>query len=77
MALDYVNPYINPFREFQRWKHHPHVRPIFEGGKRISYGARALNEGGIQVGRVDDDESSTVIAECSGIGIPWWSSDGL
>lgn len=33
----------------QRWKHHPSIRPLFEGGKRIGYGARALNEGGIQV----------------------------
>ena len=33
----------------QRWKHHPHIQPTFEGGNRIAYGARALNEGGIQV----------------------------
>ena len=36
----------------QRWKHHPSIKPLFEGGKRIGYGARALNEGGIQVGVV-------------------------
>jgi electron-transferring-flavoprotein dehydrogenase len=34
LGLDYSNPYINPFREFQRFKHHPSVKPIFEGGKR-------------------------------------------
>ncbi|OXB66025.1 hypothetical protein ASZ78_003222 [Callipepla squamata] len=48
VGLDYQNPYLNPFREFQRWKHHPTVEPTLEGGKRIAYGARALNEGGIQ-----------------------------
>jgi electron-transferring-flavoprotein dehydrogenase len=48
VGLDYQNPYISPYREFQRFKLHPHVRKTLEGGKRISYGARALNEGGIQ-----------------------------
>lgn len=48
VGLDYTNPHISPFKEFQRWKHHPHIQPVFEGGKRIGYGARALNEGGIQ-----------------------------
>uniref|UniRef100_A0A667ZYM7 Electron transfer flavoprotein-ubiquinone oxidoreductase n=1 Tax=Myripristis murdjan TaxID=586833 RepID=A0A667ZYM7_9TELE len=48
VGLDYTNPYLSPFREFQRWKHHPFVAPTLEGGNRIAYGARALNEGGIQ-----------------------------
>ncbi|XP_040188282.1 electron transfer flavoprotein-ubiquinone oxidoreductase, mitochondrial [Rana temporaria] len=48
VGLDYQNPYLNPFREFQRWKHHPSVAPTLEGGTRIAYGARALNEGGFQ-----------------------------
>jgi electron-transferring-flavoprotein dehydrogenase len=48
VGLDYRNPYISPFQEFQRFKTHPKVRDIFEGGTRIAYGARALNEGGIQ-----------------------------
>ncbi|KAI4819643.1 hypothetical protein KUCAC02_004883, partial [Chaenocephalus aceratus] len=48
IGLDYSNPYLSPFREFQRWKHHPFVAPTLEGGTRIGYGARALNEGGIQ-----------------------------
>jgi len=48
IGLDYENPYLNPFEEFQRFKNHPAIRPTFEGGRRISYGARALNEGGFQ-----------------------------
>uniref|UniRef100_A0A8B9J901 Electron transfer flavoprotein-ubiquinone oxidoreductase n=1 Tax=Astyanax mexicanus TaxID=7994 RepID=A0A8B9J901_ASTMX len=48
VGLDYTNPYLSPFREFQRWKHHPSVVPTLEGGSRIAYGARALNEGGFQ-----------------------------
>lgn len=50
VGLDYRNPYISPFREFQRFKMHPSIHKLLEGGKRIGYGARALNEGGIQVG---------------------------
>jgi len=48
IGLDYRNPYLNPFEEFQRFKTHPAIRPIFEGGKRIAYGARAITEGGLQ-----------------------------
>jgi electron-transferring-flavoprotein dehydrogenase len=48
IGLDYDNPYLNPFEEFQRFKTHPAIRPVFEGGRRIAYGARALNEGGFQ-----------------------------
>ena len=48
VALDYRNPYLSPFEEFQRWKTHPAIRAQIEGGKRISYGARAINEGGYQ-----------------------------
>ncbi|HEY1300462.1 MAG TPA: electron transfer flavoprotein-ubiquinone oxidoreductase [Stellaceae bacterium] len=48
VGLDYKNPYLNPFEEFQRFKTHPAIRPYFEGGRRIAYGARALNEGGFQ-----------------------------
>ena len=46
--LNYTNPYLSPFEEFQRFKTHPLVRDTFEGGKRLSYGARALTEGGYQ-----------------------------
>jgi electron-transferring-flavoprotein dehydrogenase len=48
VGLDYANPYLNPFEEFQRFKTHPAIRPTFAGGRRIAYGARALNEGGFQ-----------------------------
>ena len=46
--LNYRNPYLSPFDEFQRFKHHPAVRSLLEGGRRISYGARAITEGGLQ-----------------------------
>ncbi|PSJ61315.1 electron transfer flavoprotein-ubiquinone oxidoreductase [Pseudaminobacter soli (ex Li et al. 2025)] len=46
--LNYKNPYLSPFDEFQRFKTHPAIRGTFEGGKRISYGARAITEGGWQ-----------------------------
>lgn len=49
VGLDYGNPYLSPYQEFQRFKLHPSVKPLFEGGTRIAYGARALNEGGFQV----------------------------
>jgi electron-transferring-flavoprotein dehydrogenase len=48
VGLDYRNPYLNPYLEFQRFKTHPRVRTMLEGGRRIAYGARALNEGGLQ-----------------------------
>ncbi len=48
IALDYSNPHLAPFEEFQRWKLHPKIRQYLEGGKRISYGARAVNKGGLQ-----------------------------
>ncbi len=46
--LDYENPYLSPYEEFQRFKLHPSIKDYFENGKRISYGARAINEGGLQ-----------------------------
>ena len=48
IGLDYENPHLDPFKEFQRFKTHPKVKPLLEGGKRLVYGARALNEGGWQ-----------------------------
>jgi electron-transferring-flavoprotein dehydrogenase len=48
VGLDYPNPWLSPFEEFQRFKHHPAVAAMLQGGKRIGYGARALNEGGFQ-----------------------------
>ncbi len=46
--LDYSNPFLSPFEEFQRFKTHPSIRPMLEGGRRIAYGARAITEGGLQ-----------------------------
>ncbi len=48
VGLDYENPYLSPFEEFQRFKNHPHIAAVLQGGKRLSYGARALSEGGLQ-----------------------------
>jgi electron-transferring-flavoprotein dehydrogenase len=48
VALNYSNPHLSPFHEFQRWKLHPKLRTYLEGGKRIAYGARAVNKGGLQ-----------------------------
>lgn len=48
IGLDYKNPYLSPYDEFQRFKNHPAIRPVFEGGKRLSYGARAMTAGGFQ-----------------------------
>jgi electron-transferring-flavoprotein dehydrogenase len=48
VGLDYKNPWMSPFEEMQRWKTHPAIRAHIEGGKRISYGARAINNGGLQ-----------------------------
>ncbi|MDF0542810.1 electron transfer flavoprotein-ubiquinone oxidoreductase [Sphingobium sp. H39-3-25] len=48
VGLSYRNPYLYPFEEFQRWKQHPEIRKYLEGGRRVSYGARAINEGGWQ-----------------------------
>jgi electron-transferring-flavoprotein dehydrogenase len=48
VGLSYQNPYLSPYEEFQRYKTHPAIRHFFEGGKRISYGARAITAGGLQ-----------------------------
>ncbi len=48
VALNYENPHLSPYEEFQRWKQHPRIRSVLEGGSRVSYGARAVNKGGFQ-----------------------------
>ncbi|HLO78187.1 MAG TPA: electron transfer flavoprotein-ubiquinone oxidoreductase [Magnetospirillum sp.] len=48
VGLGYSNPHLSPFDEFQRFKTHPAIRPLFEGGRRIAYGARAISAGGLQ-----------------------------
>lgn len=48
IALNYTNPHLDPYLEYQRWKHHPRISKFLQGGERISYGARAVNKGGLQ-----------------------------
>ncbi|HZT52663.1 MAG TPA: electron transfer flavoprotein-ubiquinone oxidoreductase [Stellaceae bacterium] len=48
VGLDYANPFLSPYEEFQRFKTHPAIRATFAGGRRVAYGARAINEGGFQ-----------------------------
>ncbi|KAJ9110093.1 hypothetical protein QFC19_001764 [Naganishia cerealis] len=48
VGLDYANPYLSPYKEFQRMKHHPFFKDLLEGGECLAYGARVLNEGGLQ-----------------------------
>jgi electron-transferring-flavoprotein dehydrogenase len=48
VGLDYTNPHLSPYEEFQRFKTHPAIRKYFGGGRRVAYGARAINEGGLQ-----------------------------
>lgn len=48
VSLSYTNPHLSPYEEFQRWKHHPKIKHYLEGGKRVTYGARAMIKGGLQ-----------------------------
>ncbi|GMQ07399.1 hypothetical protein CsSME_00051601 [Camellia sinensis var. sinensis] len=48
VALNYHNPFLNPYEEFQKLKHHPAIKPLLEGATVLQYGARTLNEGGFQ-----------------------------
>merc|ERR1712137_949464 len=48
VGLDYSNPHLSPYEEFQRYKKHARIQPLLEGGRRVSYGARVLSEGGLQ-----------------------------
>ncbi len=66
IGLDYPNPWLSPFDEFQRFKTHPEVRKMLEGGKRIAYGARALNEGGIQAIPKLVFPGGALIGDCAG-----------
>jgi len=66
IGLDYANPFLNPFEEFQRFKTHPAVRPTFEGGRRIAYGARALSEGGFQSIPRLDVPGGAIIGDAAG-----------
>ncbi len=66
IGLDYQNPYLSPYDEFQRFKTHPSIRPAFAGGKRISYGARALSEGGLQSIPSLTFPGGALIGDCAG-----------
>ncbi len=66
IALDYENPYLSPYDEFQRFKTHPAIRPTFVGGRRIAYGARALNEGGYQSIPRLTFPGGALIGDCAG-----------
>jgi electron-transferring-flavoprotein dehydrogenase len=66
VGLDYPNPWLSPFEEFQRFKHHPEVAKMLAGGKRIAYGARALNEGGFQAIPKLVFPGGALIGDCAG-----------
>jgi electron-transferring-flavoprotein dehydrogenase len=66
VGLDYENPHLNPYEEFQRFKTHPAISPVFEGGRRISYGARAINEGGWQSVPKLSFPGGLLIGDCAG-----------
>ena len=66
VGLDYQNPYLSPFEEFQRFKHHPAIRHLFENSRRIAYGARALVEGGFQSIPKLTFPGGALIGDCAG-----------
>jgi electron-transferring-flavoprotein dehydrogenase len=66
VGLDYQNPYLSPYQEMQRFKLHPDIRPLLEGGKRIAYGARALVEGGFQSLSKLTFPGGVLIGDCAG-----------
>jgi electron-transferring-flavoprotein dehydrogenase len=66
VGLDYSNPYLDPYEELQRFKTHPKIRAIFQQGRRISYGARALNEGGWQSIPQLHFPGGLLIGDCAG-----------
>ncbi|MDH3691608.1 MAG: electron transfer flavoprotein-ubiquinone oxidoreductase [Gammaproteobacteria bacterium] len=66
IGLDYQNPHLSPYDEFQRFKTHPAIRPTFAGGTRVAYGARALNEGGFQSIPKLTFPGGALIGDCAG-----------
>jgi electron-transferring-flavoprotein dehydrogenase len=71
IGLDYRNPFLNPFEEFQRFKTHPAIRSFFDGGRRVAYGARALNEGGFQsIPRLDFPGGALVGCAAGFVNVP-------
>jgi electron-transferring-flavoprotein dehydrogenase len=71
VALSYRNPYLHPFEEFQRWKQHSAIRAVLEGGRRVSYGARAINEGGYQaIPRLDFPGGALIGCSAGFVNVP-------
>ncbi len=66
VGLDYQNPYLDPFCEMQRLKLHPEFKPLFNNAKRISYGARAINEGGLQSLPTVSFPGGLLVGDCAG-----------
>lgn len=66
VGLDYTNPTLSPFEEMQRFKHHPHIKPLLEGGKRIAYGSRTLVEGGVQSMPKLTVPGGLLVGDCAG-----------
>ncbi len=66
VGLDYANPYLSPFEEMQRFKTHPYIRGILEGGRRVAYGAKALSEGGLQSLPKLSFPGGILIGDCAG-----------
>ncbi len=66
VGLDYKNPYLSPYQEMQRFKTHPAIKPLLEGGRRIAYGARALVEGGFQSLPKLTFAGGVLIGDCAG-----------
>lgn len=66
IGLDYENPWLSPFDEMQRFKTHPEIRTVFQGGRRIGYGARALAEGGFQSLPRLDFPGGLLVGDCAG-----------
>eukprot|EP01012_Entosiphon_sulcatum_P038458 TRINITY_DN4991_c0_g1_i1.p1 TRINITY_DN4991_c0_g1~~TRINITY_DN4991_c0_g1_i1.p1 ORF type:complete len:578 (-),score=107.56 TRINITY_DN4991_c0_g1_i1:235-1968(-) len=67
VGLDYHNPYLSPYEEFQRFKQHPAIRPLFEGGSCIAYGARTISEGGLQCLPKLTMPGGMLIGDCAGV----------
>jgi len=66
VGLDYQNPYLSPYEEMQRFKLHPAIKPLLEGGRRVSYGARALVEGGFQSLPKLSFAGGVLVGDCAG-----------
>lgn len=66
IGLDYKNTYLNPFQEMQRWKTHPFIRSVLEGGRCISYGARTISEGGLQSLPRVSFPGGVLVGDCAG-----------